>query len=374
MMKPPKALQAPAGTLHSLLSLSPTTQSSTIDRQRNRCRTSPHQKQQASFKRHTQSNHAPQFRLMHTQSTSQHQHHQHHNWPLPTHPHTTPTPYEIFNQHPKEPYSKRRFYELVKIYHPDTCGYSISSNSQEHVANSPTPSNSQSTNTIPHTLRLHRYRLIIEANAILSDPVKRKAYDTYGAGWAGSPDVEGIRRENSERGWRAYGDAKHSPANCATWEDWDRWWAEQELRRQQQEWENSNFSSLNGSRNSKSWFSSSSSSSSSSSPDATVQKPVYISNGSFVLLIVLFTIAGTVHEMNRAGRMSMSLLEQLETKHNETSKALMKSRQESLDAESNDARVKQFLKLRGEDRFFKPRIEEKEGGLGKEMEEGRVVA
>src|SRR5690554_4812441 len=40
-------------------------------------------------------------------------------WPEVSSANAIPSPYEIFNQKKGSPYSKRRFYELVKIYHPD---------------------------------------------------------------------------------------------------------------------------------------------------------------------------------------------------------------------------------------------------------------
>ena len=84
---------------------------------------------------------------------------------------TIPTPYQIFGQKKDSPYSKRKFYELVKLYHPDRHDYGSSGN---------LPS---------YTTKLERYRLIVAANDILSNPVKRAAYDRYGSGWNGQPDA-----------------------------------------------------------------------------------------------------------------------------------------------------------------------------------------
>ncbi|KAH0066411.1 hypothetical protein KCU60_g21561, partial [Aureobasidium melanogenum] len=41
-------------------------------------------------------------------------------WPKAPKGHTHPTPYQILSTTESEPYSKRRFYELVKLYHPDS--------------------------------------------------------------------------------------------------------------------------------------------------------------------------------------------------------------------------------------------------------------
>ena len=88
------------------------------------------------------------------------------HWPAPKTPPVTPTPYEIFALPKGGAYSKHKFYELVKIYHPDRHGL-------EGTACA----------GISHVEKLERYRLVVLAHEILSDPIKRKAYDSYGAGW-----------------------------------------------------------------------------------------------------------------------------------------------------------------------------------------------
>jgi hypothetical protein len=45
------------------------------------------------------------------------------HWPHHVHSTKPPTPYQILNTTPSEPYSKARFTELVKIYHPDRCDH-----------------------------------------------------------------------------------------------------------------------------------------------------------------------------------------------------------------------------------------------------------
>ncbi|KAB8293413.1 hypothetical protein EYC80_007729 [Monilinia laxa] len=104
-------------------------------------------------------------------------------WPELTSACAVPTPYQIFNQQKGSPYSKHRFYELVKLYHPDKHGVDTNDG-------------------LDFDTKLSRYRLIIAANDILSNPVKRSAYDTYGAGWNGRPDVLEPRDSRGEsRGW-----------------------------------------------------------------------------------------------------------------------------------------------------------------------------
>ncbi len=67
-------------------------------------------------------------------------------WPTSAHP----TPYEILNLDKRTPYAKARFYELVKLYHPD---------SSHHGPDGLAPA-----------ARLERYRLVVAANGILGDP------------------------------------------------------------------------------------------------------------------------------------------------------------------------------------------------------------
>ena len=240
-----------------------------------------------------------------------------------------PTPYEIFKLHPSAPYSKRRFYELVKLYHPDSTGQSCA------IPSSTTSKSSIDPYYLPASLRLYRYRLIVQAHTILSDPAKRAAYDRYGAGWDGMPDIEGIRRENSERGWRSYAEQAESPANCATWEDWEGW---HEWRRQK---EHPDYNA-----ESRGWF--------------YKQRPVYSSNGGFVVLIVFFTIAGAAHELSRAGRLSQSFKQQLEQVHVETLQGLKKTRTESREFEHKGQRVQRFLSDRKAEPTFAEAIAGKE--------------
>lgn len=110
-------------------------------------------------------------------------------YPWPKSP--TFTPYELLNLSRGAPYSKARYYELVKIYHPD-----------------------RPSNDISLQLRLERYKLIVAAHEILSDPARRAAYDTSGTGWDLHipPDPE----------FPAGGQDMAIYAN-ATWEDWERW-------------------------------------------------------------------------------------------------------------------------------------------------------
>ncbi|RDA92720.1 hypothetical protein CP533_1405 [Ophiocordyceps camponoti-saundersi (nom. inval.)] len=125
-----------------------------------------------------------------------------------------PSPYEVLGVSRSGPYSKTRFYQLVKLYHPDS---------------------NQPSSVLPPSVRLERYRLVVAANDLLSDPAKRRLYDALGIGWLppsqshSQPSANTHRRE-SDSSWR------HRPgsaANNATWEDWEAW-HEARRRRQQQ--------------------------------------------------------------------------------------------------------------------------------------------
>lgn len=134
-------------------------------------------------------------------------------WPKTGRPGAVPTPYEIFNLGKHSPYSKRRFLELVMLYHPDR---------------SRSISELRGISHLPQSVRLERYRLIIAANNILSDPVKRSAYDRYGAGWNGHPEAKSSRTYNNGQSANAWGwqgpEEFRSASQNATWEDWERWY------------------------------------------------------------------------------------------------------------------------------------------------------
>jgi curved DNA-binding protein CbpA len=216
-------------------------------------------------------------------------------WPEVMAANAIPTPYQIFNQRKGSPYSKRRFYELVKMYHPDR--HNIDGISDG----------------IPYATKLERYRLVVAANELLSDPVKREAYDCYGAGWNGQPEVMGPRNaSDAAEGWgdytgRGWGGGRGGPFQNATWEDWEKWYARGEKAE---------------------------------------QSPTYVSNGAFVALVVMFAALGGVGQATRVGNYSMNFIEQRDALHNEMSKELMRRRKETNSLGNRDERVHSFLKQR----------------------------
>ena len=216
-------------------------------------------------------------------------------WPEITSANAIPTPYQIFNQKKGSPYSKKRFYELVKLYHPD-----------RH--------DPDDCSGLPYTTKLERYRLVVAANDILSDPVKRGAYDIYGAGWNGQPDVLRPRDSSeqpatwgghSERGW---GGGPSGPSQNATWEDWEKWYQRE---------------------------------------GKGPQEPRYVSNAAFVGLILAFAALGGMTQATRAGNYSITFLEQRDALHRNVSKDLMRRRKEAMCAYgSREERIESFLKQR----------------------------
>lgn len=203
-----------------------------------------------------------------------------------------PTPYEIFDQAKSTPYSKKTFYQLVKLYHPDRHAFTSNLNG-----------------AINQKVKLERYRLVVAANDILSDPTKRRAYDLYGAGWGGTSDMSNTAYREADRAWRAQtGTAAHN----ATWEDWERW-----------HWENN--SRRDGA--------------------AGKSEPRYMSNGMFVMTICVFVLLGGWGQATRAGSHGMYLVEMQEKKDNHISEEMWRRRKEKAMLTRED-RVENFLRSR----------------------------
>ncbi len=219
-------------------------------------------------------------------------------WPKPDRAGVLPTPYQIFNQQKDAPYSKGRFYELVKIYHPDRIG--CLHQSAEIAA-------------LPHAERVDRYRLVIAANEILSDPVKRKAYDRLGLGWGAGAAQHGATSSPSykrhwENGGKEYWRGGDSPRANATWEDWERWHRRGSGERQQ---------------------------------------PVFVQNRAFLSLIIMFAALGGVVEILRARSFSLVLSEQRDHLHDVTYSEMERRRKElGMDFRGKEDRLQHFLRMR----------------------------
>jgi hypothetical protein len=197
-----------------------------------------------------------------------------------------PTPYEILGVQRGVPYTKRRFYELVKLYHPDKHDHSPA------IAHLPTAT------------RVERYRLIVAANDILSDPAKRRLYDDHGLGWTAgrTPSVHETMR-HADQAWRQ---RANNPAGNATWEDWERWYERR---------------------------------------DGKAQEPMYMSNGTFATLIVALCMIGAFVQMYRADSMGAKYVEYKARHHGAIAEDM---RRVSLAAagRSRDERVDEFLRDR----------------------------
>ncbi|KAI1407956.1 hypothetical protein F5Y13DRAFT_173523 [Hypoxylon sp. FL1857] len=204
-----------------------------------------------------------------------------HAWPSSPHP----TPYEIFDQNKSAPYSKTKFYELVKIYHPDR---------HRHVHG----------HSLSHTARLERYRLVVAANQILSDPTKRRAYDLYGAGWGGVRSMDNIYRA-ADRSWR---ETPGNPSMNATWEDWERWYNERDGKKEE-------------------------------------QRPVYMSNQLFAGVLCVFVAIGGIGQARRAGTNTVNLVEMKDQHHAAISENMNKRRTEKAFLNRQE-RVETFLRDR----------------------------
>lgn len=216
-------------------------------------------------------------------------------WPEPKVPQSTPTPYEIFRLKKGAVYSKHRFYELVKVYHPDRHGHEGCPN-------------------ISHAERMERYRLIIIAHEILSDPVKRQEYDKLGLGWgdSGFKATRAYSSSNKPYGTGAGFDA--SPFQNATWEDWERWY-QRDTKPEDQDGN-------------------------------------YLSPNAFAFLVILLAVVTGVAQATNAGQYSFSLEEKVRMVNQETNQFLSNRADEhtgnNLDSEK---RVKWFLEKRDPAKF-----------------------
>lgn len=213
-------------------------------------------------------------------------------WPKLLSATAVPTPYDVFQLEKSAPYTKLRFYDLVKLYHPDRC-------SHEH-----NPSRFLSSG-----VRIERYRLVVAANDILSDPTKRKAYDRFGSGWDGQFDsgISEHGRSRHSRYERSGFNSENSPMNNATWEDWEKWYEKDAGGK---------------------------------------QEPVYISNGGFFSFIIMLVVFGGIAQATRVGGHSSTVLQRIEKVHDDCNKNVQNRKNASHSFGNNDDRVERFLRIR----------------------------
>ncbi|KZM22562.1 J domain-containing protein 1 [Ascochyta rabiei] len=215
------------------------------------------------------------------------------NWPEAIRPHTTPTPYQILNCNKGDAYKKNRYYALVKLYHPDRC----------HPGSS--------AHHLPLAVRLERYRMLVAAHDILSDAEKRKAYDAWGAGWAGhhrTPTSSGHSHnpydwEFDRKKWNT------DPRSNATWEDWERWYGENNEGGGQKE------------------------------------RAIQMSNFTFMSLLFAFVALGGVMQGTRFSGFHSSVVEKRDQVHREASSVYQRSRHATMSGD-RDERIRTFLEHR----------------------------
>lgn len=214
-------------------------------------------------------------------------------WPDVPSPNAVPTPYQILRLKKDSPYSKRRYYELVKIYHPDRNGLECGSSDID---------------VLPQSAKTERYRLIVTAHEILSDPVKRSAYDKSGAGWDGQPEYGATRYDwgqHNDSRWSGF-DTNDSPFRNATWEDWEKWYQRGRAK----------------------------------------QEPVCFSNGGFLLLVLTAVFLVGFGQSIRVGDYSEVFQRQVEKVHDDASMAVRQRRTESQGFGNRDERLQNFLRIR----------------------------
>ncbi|KAK4960212.1 J domain-containing protein 1 [Elasticomyces elasticus] len=225
-----------------------------------------------------------------------------HHWPVAAKGQQHPTPYQILATKSNAAYTKHQFYALVKLYHPDLT----------------------STSPLAHQQKLERYRLIVAAHTILSDPVKRSAYDRFGAGWNGKAEAGAPQSSSSghpgpgpfSQSWQSGSQSNADPIwNNATWEDWEKFYA----WRARKNGENT-------------------------SPDP--QSPLYMRNSRFILLISLLAFAGGSANYNRAQDAGAYYIEQRDLVHDRAAKDLRRVRQEVGGLTGKEERVQWFLRQR----------------------------
>lgn len=207
------------------------------------------------------------------------------SWP------TTPTftPYDIFKQERNAPYSKARFYALVKIYHPDM------------------PCNGHPLcKDISHEVRLQRYRLVVTAHEILSDPIKRAAYDKWGVGWHSNPDINSSSDSSGDAAPRSRTGRDDPIYANATWEDWERYYNRH-------------------------------------SPE---QRAI-VDHRTFVTFLLLLTLFGAGLQVSWLGQYSVAFEQRIQDMNEKSVRFLTGRRQQTTtQMDSSEARVQQFLMRR----------------------------
>ena len=220
-----------------------------------------------------------------------------------------PTPYQILQVSPSQPYTKARssFHQLVKLYHPDRAVHPECA-------------------TLAEDIRLERYRLVIAAHNLLSDPAKKKAYDTYGDGWGqtklhlpGSTDYPGGAFGGAHgqafRGgkYKFTHRSRNHPFMNATWEDWE-------------EWRNKQSGSGSG------------------------QDPIFARNGSMATALLVFALLVGGMQVLHVDQVSTLRQASMEERHQQYLDE-MKRRRDGLSPLNRDQRIEKFARTKDPSAF-----------------------
>ncbi|EFQ99618.1 hypothetical protein MGYG_02631 [Nannizzia gypsea CBS 118893] len=208
------------------------------------------------------------------------------------------TPYDLFRLERNAPYSKRRFYQLVKIYHPDG-----------HCNGHPLCKD------LPESVRLQRYRLLVAAHELLSNPTKRSEYDKFGRGWFHREELFGTQGPTAKSAMDAYYSRRRKVDPTifrnASWEDWEQYHGQSGGKYQKQ------------------------------------QQSTGASHETFASLFVLLAIFGGVAQAVSIGKYSSLVDERVKQVNRECSRFLEGRRHQTVsELESVDERVQHFLKRR----------------------------
>lgn len=291
LLRKPSILLASYGSLNSITTNAPiSSTSSNRQRKSTRQRTYP-SKQSKSYATIAGNEDEQHHTFEHAQ----------YSWPKAPKGQPYPTPYQILDMKDTAVYSKARYYELVKLYHPDRT--------------------SNRSNDIPHPVKLERYRLIVAAHAILSDPQKRSAYDRFGAGWNGKAEVGGRQTWHQPQPPGPFSQSWNDPSDPiwqnATWEDWERFY----------EWrarKNAGVAGVHRERPS----------------------PLYMHNSYFLLLVAILALMGSTANSYRAHDAGAYFVEQGDIIHDRAAKELRKVRQDATQSGSRQDRIDWFLRNR----------------------------
>lgn len=185
--------------------------------------------------------------------------------------------------------------------------------------------NTKSGDQIPQAVKIERYRMIVAAHNILSDPTKRSAYDRFGAGWNGKAEVGGRETWYQPSPFHRPGPFSHSWTRPddpiwrnATWEDWERFWAQRAKE---------NGTTAEGVRQ----------------PN---RSGLYLQNSYFLLLVMMLALMGSTANYSRAQDAGQYYVEQRDIVHDRAAKDLRRVKQEASRTGNRQDRVEWFVRNR----------------------------